>query len=364
MMRGTRLPLRRAYRLGFTLIELLVVIAIIAILIGLLLPAVQKVRAAAARSQCSNNLKQIALAAHNYESAFGQLPPGILGDRNANGALSGDASGNPAGPYYGVLAYLLPYMEQDNVYRLIDTPTNWWNVRDTSAAQPWWNFPGARTAGQARIKTFICPADDPYNGGTNIFVCFAAWTQPSGTGSIPNTGGFQAPLTDPVWNAMGRTNYIGIAGTGEPATGGGSTWSTYVGMLTSRSETRIATVSDGSSNTLMFGEMTFSPTKGARTNSAAWIGAGCVTTTYGMGDDTTSGLNTFLLNSKHTGGIVLCAYGDGAVRIVRRTVPPVPPANVQPTGPPPSGVTSDWWVLQELAGKQDGGTRDTSSMGN
>src|SRR5262249_39922797 len=105
-----------------------------------------------------------------------------------------------------------------------------------------------------------------------------------------------------------------------------------------------------------------SPTKGARTNSAAWIGAGCATTAYGMGDDTNSGLNTFLLNSKHTGGIVLFAYGDGAVRNVRRAVPPVPPGNVQPTGPAPSGVTNDWWVFQELAGKQDGGTRDISSM--
>src|SRR2546427_4801384 len=98
--------MRRDSRTGFTLIELLVVIAIIAVLIGLLLPAVQKVREAAARAKCSNNLKQIALAAHGYQSSLGYLPPGA------------DAKG------VGTLAYLLPYVEQDAQFRLFQFSPN------------------------------------------------------------------------------------------------------------------------------------------------------------------------------------------------------------------------------------------------
>src|SRR5262245_38672515 len=126
--RANESPERRS-RPGFTLIELLVVIAIIAVLIGLLLPAVQKVREAAARTQCVNNLKQIGLAFHNYHDTNSALPPARIDD----------------GATWAV--FILPYIEQDNLHKLFDY------------LKPWPDQPAAfLDAARAGVKTYLCPS--------------------------------------------------------------------------------------------------------------------------------------------------------------------------------------------------------------
>jgi len=209
---------RRSRRGGFTLIELLVVIAIIAILIGLLLPAVQKVRDAAARIKCANNMKQMGLALHSYHDANQGLPKGVV------------KSSDPYHPYWSWMAQMMPYYEQDNLYRQADT----W-AHGTSSAYQYWPWGGfwlspmtpANPALGTMVKTLICPADGRQDA-------ILPGSQAGVLGNVAFTG------------------YVGVASSAEVNEGYNGGQSN--GILYWNSVVRLTDISDGTSNTMMVGE--------------------------------------------------------------------------------------------------------------
>jgi prepilin-type N-terminal cleavage/methylation domain-containing protein len=231
---------------GFTLVELLVVIAIIAILIGLLLPAVQKVREAAAKTTCQNNLRQQGLALHMYHDTFGLFPWGHQDNQS-------DANGNTIEKLpWGV--FILPYLEQDNLYRLFN-PNLAFNVapnNDGTAASP----------GATKLKVFQCPSS-PSQG----IVYTDDWD------ALPQ---FNGPLSgNPTWT-VSASDYLATSGVYH-------TYSNLVypngypadrsGVLQDNFQVSILMIKDGTSNTTMVGECAGAPDlwlAGTQADSDPW----------------------------------------------------------------------------------------------
>jgi prepilin-type processing-associated H-X9-DG protein len=336
-----------------TLLELLVVIAIIAVLIGLLLPAVQKVREAANRMACANNLKQIGLALHNYESAQGRLPPGNLGPIPNDKLYK---LWDEDFQFVGSLAFLLPYVEQQNIYNRLNV-----NFDLNQRGPHWWTDTTNWTMAQTRIKGFLCPSTDPYQStkGTAVGATSVHWVQ-----DHPGIRGVLLAIPPPLDATLGRTNYVGVAGAASRGTN--PFWSRYEGIFTDRSQTRLTDILDGTSHTLMYGEamggfdrvlqpqgLVDDQPDGLLHYSMSWMGVGSIRTRYGM-DPANSHLESF--SSAHPGVVQFC-FADGSVR-------PLKHGNTASSSTPAASTpqSSPWWVLQELAGMRDGGLRDTSGL--
>jgi prepilin-type N-terminal cleavage/methylation domain-containing protein/prepilin-type processing-associated H-X9-DG protein len=271
------------HRRGFTLIELLVVMAIIAILIGLLLPAVQKVREAAARIQCRNNLKQIGLALHNFHDQMDHLPSGYTD--------TGVWPSPDVGPGWGWAAQILPYVEQDNLYRQIDFSRG---VGDPVNAGPRSQF----------LKVFWCPSDRrigtfTVSDGVNTYVVAQ--------------GSYVACNGNDGVDDMTTPPHTGVFIRGMPL--------------------RLADITDGLSNTFFVGErcttMSLSTWTGAITNAqvpsvrapGSFSGASALVLGHCgphlPNDNIVSDADA--MSSAHTGGVNFL-FGDGSVQIINNAI--------------------------------------------
>jgi prepilin-type N-terminal cleavage/methylation domain-containing protein len=233
--------LPRSRRRAFTLIELLVVIAIIGILIALLMPAIQKVRATSARMSCENNLKQIGVALHNYHDTQGSLPPGYI-DGNKNPFSTPD---NDVGPGWGWAAFVLPYLEQGSVFDRIDfTQTVGMGVNARISQLP--------------LKIFRCPSDFPLD----VFPVYdSTFTTPIATlvhSNYVGCSGWPECFNGAGGNFQGGTGDDGLAGPlGQGARG----------VLYRNSRIHFSDIADGLANTIFVGE------RSSDHSPATWTGA-------------------------------------------------------------------------------------------
>ena len=309
---------RRPRALGFTLIELLVVIAIIAILIALLLPAVQQAREAARRTQCQNNLKQLGLALHNYHDVFNGFAPGYMNDSSAP---AGPTAGNFS--QWGWGALILPQIEQGPLYNSLEVGS----VRLTdamTAAHPKQKLSILKTP----LPAFMCPSDQGASIGDADQLCdVTVQYTPIAKSNYVGVN------TTRRWHTGGRLTGPGSSGaTNQWGAGPGPNHSPN-GMFFRDTSLNISKMPDGTSNTLMIGERTYSFTTATSTKVVCRAG-----TPFGnhiQNEQLTlhRNLGTLVVPinadtfaecvrgfaSPHTGGVFFL-LGDGSVRFISENI--------------------------------------------
>lgn len=323
----------KASRPAFTLIELLVVIAIIAVLIGLLLPAVQKVRAAAARMSCSNNLKQLALAAHGYEGVNSRLPPSFVSEQG----LAPGSPGNPGYPYPAIIhgwgVHYLPFIEQQSLYSNYSMASSWFSSPTLIPGTP-----DNQAVVRQVVATFLCPAT-PRNSMTNsgVFSYINDYPYTVAVSDYAPMDSIEPDAISFLGYASGTTAFQTF-GAKRPRLAGPA----FVALGYNVEPTRIAELTDGASNTFLLTEDAGRPehwVKGKLDPSKKVRGAGwgqyeAVNGLAGATIDTSTTPPTVsfpgscVINctndretySFHLGG-ANHAFADGSVRFINESVP-------------------------------------------
>ena len=230
---------------GFTLVELLVVIAIIGILVALLLPAVQQAREAARRTMCINQIRQLSLAALNYESAKREFPPGYVGAPKMYRRM-------PFSSAISSFVFLLPYLEERAIYDEQDIPLD---PAPELGQRPWFNntnprFEGSFAASQKWVPMLLCPSEPPTREA-NIII-HQHHFQTSEDVVCTSMVAWYYPIDELVSQRMGRTHYMGVAG--KRGLMDVEMEDAYRGTLSKNSQTKMQHIKDGTSKTFLYGE--------------------------------------------------------------------------------------------------------------
>jgi prepilin-type N-terminal cleavage/methylation domain-containing protein len=297
-------------RIGFTLIELLVVIAVVGILVGLLLPAVQAARDSARRSQCTNNLKQLTVAAHNFAAERGYLPPGYLGPRPPQTIMSPTGKiQNYDDQQIGLMAYLLGHLEEGIVFSEI--PPKMLDVQRLPKYQIWTLDVPTWRASTNSLPILSCPSAPLGQPPGGVLFFLNTYFRASDGTLVVESGAYPAAFG----KFAGKTNYIGSGGAfgkiGIPE------YDLFRGVFTNRSSTRFSQIVDGTSHTLLIGEAIGSVEAGELTQVHSWMGCGSLPLAYDFGDTENWGA----FNSGHPNSVGF-SRADGSVHYLDVEISP------------------------------------------